>query len=185
MSLKRSAVVLMTLIGLLGLSGVATAQHNDSHAEDTWFSFGYEPVDHFLAINISPNDVDECALPGDPLAATYGVAEEDVYEVEVEGFEGICEISGVVVAGPNGQGVVSTPASMCAQIVAPYAPPGRIAIASQSGNFVSSFLNLAHHTGVGVSRAIAAGNAASLAIVRREIQFSIRFDENVIVSEEC
>ena len=38
---------------------------------------------------------------------------------------------------------------MCAQIVAPYAPAGRIAVASQSGNFVSSFLNLAHHTGVG------------------------------------
>jgi len=29
---------------------------------------------------------------------------------------------GVVLAGPNGQGVVSTPSSMCAQIVAPYAP---------------------------------------------------------------
>jgi acetyltransferase len=71
----------------------------------------------------------------------------------------------IALAGPNGQGVVSTPSSMCAQIVAPYAPPGRIAIASQSGNFVSSFLNLAHHTGVGVSRAIAAGNAAALGIV--------------------
>ncbi|NIR38896.1 MAG: hypothetical protein GWN79_16725, partial [Actinobacteria bacterium] len=42
---------------------------------------------------------------------------------------------GIVLAGPNGQGVVSTPARMCAQIVAPYPPPGRIAIASQSGNF--------------------------------------------------
>ena len=72
---------------------------------------------------------------------------------------------GVALAGPNGQGVVSTPSSMCAQIVAPYAPAGRIGIASQSGNFVSSFLNLAHHTGVGVSRAVAAGNAASLGIV--------------------
>ncbi len=72
---------------------------------------------------------------------------------------------GVALAGPNGQGVVSTPSSMCAQIVAPYAPVGRIAIASQSGNFVSSFLNMAHHTGVGVSRAVAAGNAAVLGIV--------------------
>jgi acetyltransferase len=71
---------------------------------------------------------------------------------------------GVALAGPNGQGVVSTPSHMCAQIVAPYAPAGRIAVASQSGNFVSSFLNLAHHTGVGISRAVAAGNAAALGI---------------------
>ncbi|MEZ5167111.1 MAG: CoA-binding protein [Acidimicrobiales bacterium] len=76
----------------------------------------------------------------------------------------LAEELGVAVAGPNGQGVVSTPSRMCAQIVAPYAPAGRIAVASQSGNFVSSFLNLAHHTGVGVSRAVAAGNAAILGI---------------------
>ena len=44
---------------------------------------------------------------------------------------------GMVLAGPNGQGVVSTPVSLCAQIVAPYPPAGRIGIVSQSGNFVS------------------------------------------------
>ena len=71
---------------------------------------------------------------------------------------------GIALAGPNGQGVVSTPSSMCAQIVAPFAPPGKIAVASQSGNFVSAFLNLAQHTGVGISRAVAAGNAAVLGI---------------------
>jgi acyl-CoA synthetase (NDP forming) len=32
---------------------------------------------------------------------------------------------GVALAGPNGQGIVSTPSSMCAQITAPYAPAGR------------------------------------------------------------
>ena len=71
---------------------------------------------------------------------------------------------GILLAGPNGQGVVSTPASLCAQIVAPYPPPGRIAVASQSGNFVSSFLNLARATGVGISRAVSAGNAAAVSI---------------------
>ncbi len=72
---------------------------------------------------------------------------------------------GIVLAGPNGQGVVSTPAGLCAQIVAPYPPAGRIAIASQSGNFVSSFLNYARQTGVGVSRAVSAGNAAALDVI--------------------
>jgi acetyltransferase len=71
---------------------------------------------------------------------------------------------GVLLAGPNGQGVISTPSSMCAQIVAPYPPPGRIGIASQSGNFVSSFMNYARHYGVGVSRAVSAGNAAAVSV---------------------
>ena len=43
-------------------------------------------------------------------------------------------------------------------------PPGRIAIASQSGNFVSSFQNLAVASGVGVSRAVSAGNAAAVTV---------------------
>src|SRR5581483_5331785 len=71
---------------------------------------------------------------------------------------------GILLAGPNGQGVVSTPARLCAQIVAPFPPPGRIAIASQSGNFVSSFQNLAVASGVGVSRAVSAGNAAAVTV---------------------
>lgn len=72
---------------------------------------------------------------------------------------------GIVLAGPNGQGVVSTPVGLCAQIVAPYPPAGRIGIASQSGNFVSSFMNHARATGVGVSRAVSAGNAAALDVI--------------------
>lgn len=71
---------------------------------------------------------------------------------------------GILLAGPNGQGVISTPSRMCAQIVAPYPPPGRIGIASQSGNFVSSFMNYAAHYGVGVSRAVSAGNAAAVSV---------------------
>ncbi|MEL7206919.1 MAG: hypothetical protein AAGK32_01565, partial [Actinomycetota bacterium] len=54
----------------------------------------------------------------------------------------------------------SPPASLCAQIVAPYPPPGSIGIASQSGNFVSSFMNWSRHSGVGISRAVSAGNSA-------------------------
>ncbi len=71
---------------------------------------------------------------------------------------------GLLLAGPNGQGIVSTPVGLCAQIVAPYPPRGAIAIASQSGNFVSSFQNYARASGVGVSRAVSAGNAASVTV---------------------
>jgi acetyltransferase len=69
---------------------------------------------------------------------------------------------GMVLAGPNGQGVVSTARSMCAQIVAPNPPPGRIGVVSQSGNLVSAYLNYAVQSGVGVSKAISCGNSAQL-----------------------
>jgi acetyltransferase len=71
---------------------------------------------------------------------------------------------GMVLAGPNGQGVISTPESMCAQMVAPYPPPGRISIVSQSGNLLSAFLNYAVLTGVGVSKALSCGNSAQTAL---------------------
>lgn len=71
----------------------------------------------------------------------------------------------LLIVGPNGQGVVSTPSSLCAQIVAPYPPPGVIGIASQSGNLVSSFMNLACAAQVGVSRAVSAGNAAQVGVI--------------------
>ena len=71
---------------------------------------------------------------------------------------------GMLIAGPNGQGVVSTPASLCLQIVAPYPPQGGISVASQSGNFVSSFLNYSRQSGVGIARAISAGNATQVSV---------------------
>lgn len=70
----------------------------------------------------------------------------------------------LLMIGPNGQGVVSTPVALCAQIVAPYPPRGHIGVASQSGNFVSSFLNYSRQTNVGISRAVSAGNAAQVTV---------------------
>ncbi|MCY3633528.1 MAG: CoA-binding protein [bacterium] len=72
---------------------------------------------------------------------------------------------GMVVAGPNGQGLISNPAKLAAQIVAPIPPSGPIAVASQSGNLVSAFMNYAEHSGVGISRAVSAGNAAMVGVV--------------------
>ncbi|MCU1504568.1 MAG: putative acyl-CoA synthetase, partial [Ilumatobacteraceae bacterium] len=95
-------------------------------------------------------------------SAGYGEAGE-AGRIAEEELVAVADELGVLLAGPNGQGVVSTPANLCAQIVAPYPPAGRIAVASQSGNFVSSFLNYARQTGVGISRAVSAGNAAAVA----------------------
>src|SRR5690606_10336963 len=97
-------------------------------------------------------------------SAGYGEAGPDGQRLQDE-LVALAEKLDVLVVGPNGQGVISTPASMCAQIVAPYPPRGRIGIVSQSGNFVSSFMNYARASGVGVSRAVSAGNAAQVGVV--------------------
>lgn len=106
-----------------------------------------------------------CAAKGVKAAfltsAGYGEAGDEGRVAERALIE-LADELGILLAGPNGQGVVSTPASLCAQIVAPYPPAGRIAVASQSGNFVSSFMNYARQTGVGISRAVSAGNAAAV-----------------------
>jgi acetyltransferase len=92
-------------------------------------------------------------------SAGYGEAGAEGRALERE-LVAVADELGVLLAGPNGQGVISTPVSMCAQIVAPYPPPGRIGVASQSGNLVSSFLNYAVESGIGVSKAISCGNSA-------------------------
>jgi acyl-CoA synthetase (NDP forming) len=96
-------------------------------------------------------------------SAGYGEAGEAGIAAQAE-LVAVCAELGILLAGPNGQGVVSTPAKLCAQIVAPYPPTGSIGVASQSGNFVSSFQNYAVQTGVGISRAVSAGNAAAVGV---------------------
>ena len=71
---------------------------------------------------------------------------------------------GLTLAGPNGQGLVSTPSQMCLQIVAPFPPRGPIGIASQSGNFVSTWMNMARSRNVGISRALSVGNAPHVGV---------------------
>ena len=129
------------------------------------------PTDHFdLAVLCTPASANEdilraCARRGIAAAfvtsAGYGEADEAGQTAQTRLVALGAEL-GMLIAGPNGQGVVSTPSSLCAQIVAPYPPPGGISIASQSGNFVSSFMNLARASGVGVARAVSAGNAAAV-----------------------
>jgi acyl-CoA synthetase (NDP forming) len=108
-----------------------------------------------------------CAAKGITAAfvTSAGYGEAGVAGLQAQGeLVALADELGMLVAGPNGQGVVSTPARLCAQIVAPYPPAGRIAVASQSGNFVSSFLNYAVQSGVGISRAVSAGNAAAVSV---------------------
>jgi acyl-CoA synthetase (NDP forming) len=97
-------------------------------------------------------------------SAGYGEAGEEGQRLQAE-LVALADDLDMVIIGPNGQGLVSTPSSLCAQIVAPYPPRGHIGVASQSGNFVSSFLNLSRQSGVGVSRAVSVGNAAQVGVL--------------------
>lgn len=116
---------------------------------------------------VNPELLRACARRGITAAfvtsAGYGEAGEEGREAERD-LVALARDLGILLAGPNGQGVVSTPVNLCAQIVAPYPPRGRIGVASQSGNFVSSFLNYATQTGIGISRAVSAGNAAMVTV---------------------
>ena len=115
----------------------------------------------------NPDLLRACAAKGVRAAfltsAGYGEAGEAGQQAEDE-LVALADELGILLAGPNGQGVVSTPANLCAQIVAPYPPAGGIGVASQSGNFVSSFLNMSRASGVGISRAVSAGNAAAVTV---------------------
>jgi hypothetical protein len=138
--LKRSFVFLIVVMGLLATSGIALAGHEDTHAEDTQFSFGYDDVNHILSLNIGPNwDPYVCDFENEmqPLNVEYGDPDTDtgiiaitdlldgattkrfiartdglLEDAEVatpdpapysSGDEGVCGLTGVVVAGPNGQ----------------------------------------------------------------------------------
>lgn len=115
----------------------------------------------------NPEILRACARRGIKAAfltsAGYGEAGDEGIRLERELISLANEL-GILLAGPNGQGIVSTPSQLCAQIVAPYPPRGRIGVASQSGNFVSTFLNYSRQSGVGVSRAVSAGNAACVSV---------------------
>ena len=56
-------------------------------------------------------------------SAGYGEAGEEGRRAQDE-LVALADELGVLMVGPNGQGVVSTPSSLCAQIVAPYPPAG-------------------------------------------------------------
>ncbi len=127
----------------------------------------------------------ECAARGVRAAfmcsAGYGEAGEEGIARQRE-LVALCDELGLLMIGPNGQGVISTGKSMCAQIVAPYPPPGRISVVSQSGNLVSAFLNYAVQTGVGVSKAVSCGNSAQTDLAEVLAYFAADDETDAVVT---
>jgi acetyltransferase len=114
-------------------------------------------------------------------SAGYAEAGEEGKAAQRE-LVALAEELDMLLIGPNGQGVISTPESMCAQIVAPNPPPGRIGVASQSGNLVSSYLNYAVATGVGISKAVSLGNSAQTGLAEMLEYFAVDADTDVALT---
>ena len=121
----------------------------------------------FLCTPASVNEemLRECARAGVRVAFVasggYGEAGEEGGELERR-LVALAKELGIVIAGPNGQGIVSTSLSMCAQIAPPYPPPGPISMVSQSGNIGASFMNYGVLSNVGFSKGVSCGNSAQL-----------------------
>jgi len=111
----------------------------------------------------------------------YGESGPEGREAEAELVRTANEC-GILLAGPNGQGLVSTADDLCAQIVAPYPPAGRISLVSQSGNLCSALLNYAVLTGIGVSKAISCGNSAQTTIADYLDYFAVDPDTAVALA---
>ncbi|MFA5775359.1 MAG: acetate--CoA ligase family protein [Ilumatobacteraceae bacterium] len=95
--------------------------------------------------------------------AGYGEADEEGRVLQQQ-LAAEADRLGLLLLGPNGQGLISTPVKLFAQIVAPFPPSGNISVASQSGNFASGFLNYSRQSNVGISRSISVGNAAQVSV---------------------
>lgn len=83
----RTFIALTTALSLVAFSGIALAEHEEGHDEDTLFSFGYDEENHVLAVNSGANDgLYVCEFENGTLTAQYGESDEDG-SIPVEGLE--------------------------------------------------------------------------------------------------
>lgn len=69
---------------------------------------------------------------------------------------------GMIVVGPNGQGIVNTSVKLYPWMPALFPPKGRIAIVSQSGNVSTFIVEEGLRFNMGVSKVVSSGNQADL-----------------------
>ena len=130
---KRSTIFAAALAAMLAISSVALADHEEPREEDTIVSFGYDEINHILAIHQGDNDTPWiCDFTDGALTAGYGEIVDGFLEIESlmsgedewefgprddhevgDAYEpaedpslysdGECVLAGAVLAGPNGQ----------------------------------------------------------------------------------
>lgn len=70
--------------------------------------------------------------------------------------------AGMIIVGPNGQGIVNTASKLYPWMPSLFPPEGEIAIISQSGNLGTFFTEEAALFGMGISKFVSSGNQADL-----------------------
>jgi len=109
--------------------------------------------------------LDDCATKGvsAALVITAGFSEvgEEGAELEAEMVRKADE-AGIVLVGPNGQGVCSPGASLYTWMPIFFPTPGEMSFVSQSGNILNMLIDHALDAGFGVSKAVSSGNEAML-----------------------
>jgi acetyltransferase len=107
--------------------------------------------------------IEECTAKGiqSGVVVTAGFAETGDEKLEQELVD-IARKGGMVLVGPNSQGIVNTKHKLYPQMPPIFAPEGHVAIVSQSGNIISTITRQLITRGFGCSKCISSGNEADL-----------------------
>ena len=112
-----------------------------------------------------PSAIDDCIARGVKAAVIISAGFKElggaaaVAEAEIVSK---AEAAGMVIVGPNGQGVCCPGGKLYSWMPLFYPPPGNLAFICQSGNILNMLIGHVLNAGFGVSKAVSSGNEALL-----------------------
>ncbi len=119
-------------------------------------------VDASTVVELIKECIDKKIQAGVVIAAGFSELGSQQAELEEE-MTRIAREGGMILVGPNGQGIVNTaPTKLYCWMPAVFPPPGAIGIVSQSGNLGTLVVNQGLKYGLGISKFISSGNEADL-----------------------
>lgn len=131
-----------------------------------------------------PGVMDDCAAKGvrAALVISAGFKEQGAAGAELEReMVRRARAGGMVLAGPNGQGICNPGRDLFPWMPLFFPPPGRVAFLSQSGNVLNMLVSAAYKAGSGVSKAVSIGNEADLRVEDYLLYLADDPDTEVIV----
>lgn len=112
-----------------------------------------------------PSIIDDCSAKRvkAALVITAGFSELGPRGVALqEEMVGRADAAGMVLAGPNGQGVCCPESNLYCWMPLFFPPPGKVAAVCQSGNILNMIIGELLDAGLGISKAVSSGNEAML-----------------------
>lgn len=112
-----------------------------------------------------PQVIEECVTRGvrAGVVITAGFAEvgDDGEDLQLE-MVNRARAGGMILVGPNCNGIMCPPANLHAAMPPVFPPPGQIAVVAQSGNVATSIARRVIRKGLGISCLVSSGNEADL-----------------------